>query len=384
MRFFWGVVSMIEVWEAEGKCAAAVHCGKFKRQQVLAENDMSLKSGLRIAGFGLVMAMALPGVGQQTAAGAGPRTITFDAVVRAGSNRDTGFPRKAEDFTVLDNKQPVTPLAFHARRKGEDNVQVVVVVDDINIPAKWMGSVKQQVGRFLRENNGALAYPTAMAIVTDAGTSQTAFTLNGTRLADALDKQVIGVRDRDVEFTRGALVDRYSHSIARLSALVAGAEKWGGRTEVLWVSPGWSYLADPRGLPTDAEERQLFQIIIAFSTQMRKAGVTLNTIDPIGASESVLAKTYYLDFVKGVKKYTQVEQGDLTLQALSIQSGGQVVTSNDAPLAMEKCLTDLQEYYEFTIPEGPAEAPNTYHHLEVKVKETGLSVQMREGYYAQP
>jgi VWFA-related protein len=374
---------MIEVWEAEGKCVAAVHCGKFKRQQVLAENDMSLKSGLRIAGFGLVMAMALPGVGQQTAA-PGPRTITFDVVLHAGGGKVAPFPLKAEDFTVLDNKQPVTPLAFHARKKGEDNVQVVIVVDDINIASKWMGSVKEQVARFLRENSGALAYPTAMAIVTDGGTSLTGFTLNGAKLADALDKQVIGTRDRDVGFSKGALVDRYTNSLKRMAALVNSAAKWGGRTEVLWVSPGWDYLADPLGLPSDADQRQLFQTIVNFSTQMRRAGVTLNTIDPINASESVFAKTYYLDFVKGVKKYTQVEQGDLTLQALSIQSGGQVVISNDAPLAMEKCLNDLQEYYEITIPEGPAEGPNMYHHLEVKVKETGLSVQMREGYYAQP
>jgi hypothetical protein len=33
---------------------------------------------------------------------------------------------------------------------------------------------------------------------------------------------------------------------------------------------------------------------------------------------------------------------------------------------------------------APADQPNEYHQLEVKVEKSGLSVRTRSGYYAQP
>jgi hypothetical protein len=51
---------------------------------------------------------------------------------------------------------------------------------------------------------------------------------------------------------------------------------------------------------------------------------------------------------------------------------------------LQQCLSDVDSWYEITLNMPPAEKPNEYHHVEVKVDKPGLTVRTRDGYYAQP
>ena len=121
-------------------------------------------------------------------------------------------------------------------------------------------------------------------------------------------------------------------------------------------------------------------MMVALSAKLRDSHVTLDAVDPTGDFSNL----DYTEFVPGAKKPAQMQAGHLSLQALALQSGGRTAISNDLVTLMAPCFDDLREYYEITIPQGPAEKPDTYHHLETKVNLPGASVQARTLYYAQP
>jgi hypothetical protein len=58
--------------------------------------------------------------------------------------------------------------------------------------------------------------------------------------------------------------------------------------------------------------------------------------------------------VKGVSKPSEILVGNVGLQVLAVQSGGQVVeSSTDAASMIEKCLVDLGAWYEIAIQSAP-------------------------------
>jgi len=99
----------------------------------------------------------------------------------------------------------------------------------------------------------------------------------------------------------------------------------------------------------------------------------------------VFRSNYYEDFLKGVSKPDQVAIGDLSLQVLSVQSGGLALYgSNDLTAMLQQCAADGQAYYELSFDPPRADKRDEYHHLEVQVAKPGLTARTREGYYLQP
>jgi VWFA-related protein len=118
---------------------------------------------------------------------------------------------------------------------------------------------------------------------------------------------------------------------------------------------------------------------------MRNANITLYNINPVGVSESLERTDFYQAFLKGVGRVTDVQPGDLGVQVLAIQSGGLATESNsDVNGMIRKCLADVDSWYEIGFDPTPADKPNQYHHLDVKVGQRDLVVRTRDGYYANP
>jgi hypothetical protein len=72
------------------------------------------------------------------------------------------------------------------------------------------------------------------------------------------------------------------------------------------------------------------------------------------------------------------------LQVLAIHSGGGVESSTDVPRTIEKCLNELHSWYEIEFDPLPAEKPNEYHHIEVRLDQRDLTAHTTDGYYANP
>lgn len=323
---------------------------------------------------------------QQTTSPAHPAgtSIQLDVVVTPRSGPPVAGLQQ-QDFTVLDNKvrRPIT--TFHASGGSQSPIEVVLLVDTVNLPYERVAWERGEIDKFLRANGGRLAHPTTLAFFGDDGTQiQEGFSTNGNELSASLDHYAVGLRDirRSSQYEG---LDRFQLSMTALHELAGREAARPGRKIILWVSPGWPLLSGPRIYLDSKQEQQIFDNIVALSTQLRLGRVTLYSIDPLGASEGVGRDFYYETFLKGVSKPSQAVFGDLGLQVLATQTGGLALNaSNDVASLLHTCLADTEAYYELSFDPPPGDRRDEYHHLEIQVAKPGLIARTRQGYYSQP
>ncbi len=124
---------------------------------------------------------------------------------------------------------------------------------------------------------------------------------------------------------------------------------------------------------------------MGMSKLIREANVTIYAVNPLGAQQNPGWTFYYESFVKGIRKPSQVDPGDLGLQVLAIQSGGLVLnSSNDVSGLLQRCMDDLKAYYEITYTAPPPDAPDQFHQIDVNVNVPNVTARTINGYYAQP
>lgn len=316
-----------------------------------------------------------------------PATRSIHLNVAVTTKQDAPVAGLAQqDFTLLDNGTPEQMTSFKAVNLGQEPVEVILLLDAVNARFSTMAYERDEVQKFLKTNGGKMAHPTTIAVLTDKGAEiQKGFSTDGNVLSGLFDHYTSGLREINRSSGYWGATEQLDISLNALRELTAFTAKLPGRKIVLWISPGWPLLSGVRSDISSKEEDQIFDNIVAFSTQLRLANITLYNVNPVGAGESPLRTGYYREFVKGVRKPDQTVLGDLGLQVLAAQSGGLVLESSNAIAGMlQQCLSDVDSWYEITLNMPPAEKPNEYHHVEVKVDKPGLTARTRDGYYAQP
>ncbi len=311
--------------------------------------------------------------------------VIIDAV--ATDKAGTPIPAlTAADFTLLDNKVQRSLTDFHPRLGKDSPVEVILLIDAVNTRYQNVAYERSEIDKFLHSNEGQLPYPTTVAIFTDTGTQiQPGFSKDGNAISAALKAQNIGLRILRRSSGFYGAEDRLSLSLTALRQLVSVESQHPGRKLIIWISPGWPYLSGPAVDLSGKQQTGVFADIVSLSTQLRQAHITLYSIDPIGPADSGIRTFYYRAFLKGVKKPSQVDLGDLSLQVLATQSGGLAITGNsDVAGSLRRCVADADAFYELTFTPPPAEVPNEYHHLDLLVAKPGLTTRTRDGYYLQP
>ncbi len=316
------------------------------------------------------------------------RTITLDVVATDRSGKPISGLEQP-DFTVLDNKQPQKLLSFRAidQTSSGPAPEVILLIDAVNATFLNVSYERNQIVKFLGQNGGKLAQPVSLVFFTDTNTSmQSAPTTDGNSLIAAFDKNITGLRSITRSEGYWGAVDRFDLSLRAIDLLARYETRKPGRKFVIWISPGWPILSGPRIQLTGTQQRQLFNTIIAMSTVLRAARMTLYSVDPLGTADAGGFRTfYYQSFLKGVKSQNQAEPGNLALQVLATQSGGLVLnSSNDLTAEIARATIDATSYYELTYDPPPADGPNDYRPIEVKIGKSGLTARTRTGYYAQP
>jgi VWFA-related protein len=327
---------------------------------------------------------AAASIGTATTAG---KIITIDVVVDKKSSKPprTVAGLQQQNFTLLDNKVPRTITSFRALSSPEEPVRVIMLIDALNIRLEGLARERNELATFLRAQGAHLAHPTAIAILTDAGLQiQPQFSTDGIAMSEALEKQDIGLRNLTRSTGIYGAQDRFKISLTALNTMAVNFAGRPGRTVVTWISPGWPLLSGPVIQLSDRDQKGIFRDIVNLSAQLREAHLTLYAVDPIGVNESLGRMFFYESFLKGVPKYSQVDVGDVSLQVLALQSGGLALNSNDTVGMLQRCIADLDHYYEVSFEAAPAETRDTYHHLEIKIDKPGLIPRTRDGYYAQP
>jgi VWFA-related protein len=289
-----------------------------------------------------------------------------------------------QDFTLLDNGSPQAITSFQAVTGRQAPVQVVLAIDAINTNASNIAYERIQIDKFLRAEGGHLAYPIAIAVVTDTGVQVAEnFSSDGNALSAAMDRDQIGIRDIGRSAGFYGATERLQYSLQALTQL-AVREPHQGRKILIWISPGWPLLSGPNVELDGKQQSQIYAQIASLSTQLRQARVTLYNVNPLGAGESVFRGTYYEEFLKGVSKPSQVNLGNLGLQVLAIQSGGLALDfNNDVPGLLQQCISDIAPYYQLSFAAPAAEHSGEYHRLEVRIAKSGLIARTRQGYYTQ-
>ena len=334
----------------------------------------------------VLVSSSLPALPRQAAAPASG--ITLDVVV----NDKSGTPvsgLQQQNFTILDNKQPQKILSFEAMggTSAGDQLETILVMDAVNIGFSRVAYAREEVEKFLRQDGGKLARPLSINFLSDSGLNiQNTVYRDGNALIAYLNQHQNGLRVSGRSQGFYGAVDRAQLSLRSLGQLAEYEEKRPGRKMVIWLSPGWALLTGPRVQLSLKEQEDIFNTIVALSTQLRKSRITLYAVDPLGSADAGNLRTfYYEDFLKGVTVPSKTQFGDLALQVLAYQSGGRVLNSNNNIASeIERCVRDASTYYVLSYDPPPADGPNDYHAIEVKLDQPQLKAQTRSGYYAQP
>jgi VWFA-related protein len=333
------------------------------------------------------LALAVTGFAQAngTAAPQHPARMYLN-VVATTAHGDPVTGLQQSDFSLLDNKAPQAITTFTAIDGSVAPTEVVLLIDVMNSQEITMARERPELDKFLLSHDGKLAYPTTMGVLTDKGIHiQPAPSTDGKGLKEALDRYLPTVRANPMIPGFHGGEERVQLSLRALSGLVAQMRQRPGRKVLLWVSPGWPVFSGPAMYLSDKQQQELYHQIAAISEMLRQARVTLYHIDPLGSSESVFQSQSYQQYLKPAAKPSQATPGDLALQVLATQSGGLVLgASGDIAGLMQRAIDDTKNFYEISFEPKPAEAPDEYHRLELKVAKPGVVARTRWGYYGQP
>jgi VWFA-related protein len=298
-----------------------------------------------------------------------------------------------QGFTLLDDKQPQKILSFRQTDLATDEtsdavdpaVQLILFVDAVNTSFHNLSYERQQINKFLQQNGSHLPLPTSLFLMTDTYQGQTGVTRDGNTLVDALNSNQSGLRTIGRSQGFYGAEDRVQISLSTLEKFASHLSTEPGRKLLIWISPGWPLLSGPNVQLTDQNRKWLFQNVVNLSTELREAGVTLSSVDPMGMEDAGSFQTFlYESFLKGVNSANNVQNGNLRLQVLAVQSGGRVLTSsNDITKSLATCLSDARVFYTLSFYSPPADHPDEYHSLQVKIGKPGLTARTRTGYYAQ-
>jgi VWFA-related protein len=315
--------------------------------------------------------------------------ILLDVVVTDKAGKPiTGLDRS--DFTLLDNNHPAEIQSFEAyggsKAASEQPTQIILVIDTVNIGFDQVSYSRFGIDQFLRSDGGRLGVPLSIYWYTDTGlrglAGATAPSTDGNTLATQLDATAGNLRTINRSAGAWGAIERFQMSVQTMNNVVRAAAAQPGRKLLIWIGPGWPILDNPNLQMTWKDQQRLFGNIVDMSTLLRQAQMQIYSVST-GMPNSF---TYlYESYTKGVKKAAQAYLPNLDLKVLAVESGGfALAPSNDLAAEIEKCVREAADYYTLGFTPPPADGPNEYHELKVRVDKAGITARTDTGYYNQP
>ena len=313
--------------------------------------------------------------------------ITLDVVVTDKS----GAPikgLKAEEFTVLDNKQRQTISVVEAgaaSQAGDNPVEAYLLIDGINSHVSTVASERRDLTAYL-ERAGHLPLPTSLIFLTPDGLKiQGQPTLEASILRANLESNPTSMRTfHDTGYySAEALREK---SLMAMNVLAVKLAKRPGRKLVIWVSPGWAEFIFQSSRMSRKDQDDLFSYEASLSVALRAARITLYSVDPMGAECVTCSQnSYYKNYLKGPYAPKDADHNDLLLQALVAKTGGKVVTGkNDITAMIADCLADAQNFYVIKFAQPAPTHEKEFHEVRVEVDKPGLQIRTRTGYFTLP
>ncbi len=347
---------------------------------------------LSLAGWGTAQqsaSSALIGVQNSAAADPGQQglatntdgRIHLDVVVKDASGKPvTGL--QAQDFSILDEGKPQKIVSFAAfdggKTKADPPVQMVLVVDCVNNGFVELGYIRQGLTRFLRQNQGHLAQPTTIVRFAVSGVQVLSKpSTDGNALAAMVDDMGAATKPGGLEY--------FSVSLKALSTLVNQEANEPGRKMLIWLGPGWPTPA-PIGqafTKVDArDQRADYQLLAQLAKAMQEGRIAL-----YGGNSG--ADFYMREFLKPVRKVSETDPRDLSLDVLALKSGGHGELSG---INRDSAVTDIlnsfvdeaSTFYSLSFDPPRVRKADEFHELRIVLDRPGLKVHTITGYYDEP
>lgn len=312
--------------------------------------------------------------------------IHLDVVVIDNSGKPvSGLELK--DFTLLDNNQPAKILSFHpvdeTAHKAHPPVEVILVIDTVNETHQQVAFVRQEIEKFLRQNDGHLAQPVSLFVLTNEGVdAQRLPSADGNALATKAG--LLDDRLRTIGRAGGVwgAIERFQLSVKTMMDIANAEAKKPGKKLLIWAGSGWPLLDSPRIQTSYQGQQQSFDVIVQLSARLREARISAFSIS---VGTPALGMYLYKEFLKGVPSTQKASVSNLGLKVLAVQSGGSVLgPDNDLTAQINRCVQDAQAFYTLSFDPPRASQANEYHDLKVLVAKPGLTARTSTGYYNQP
>jgi VWFA-related protein len=318
-------------------------------------------------------------------ADAGEGRIHLDVVVTDKAGRPvSGLDLK--DFTLLDDGRPGKILSFHAidavAQAVSRPVEVILLLDAANLGFQAVAQSRDQIAKFLRQNDGHLAEPVSIFVFGDDGVKVLAQpSTDGNALATQLDQSDSQLRTIGRSAQWGG-IERFNLSLKWISIIAQNEAKRPGKKLLIWAGAGWPLLDRPSIDISSKAEQQLFDSIVFLSTALREGHLTLYSVS-LGDSNS--STFIYQGYLKGVKTAEKANAPNLSLKVLGVETGGRVLgPDNDIAAQIGSCVRDASAFYTISFDPPKADRANEYHDLKVQIDQPGLTARTNTGYYNQP
>ena len=339
----------------------------------------------------------------------------------------------AKDFTLLDNGKPNKILSFQAfdgiSAKPDPPVEVILVIDTLNLPFNLALHEREEIERFLRQNNGHFAQPVSVFELSDDGLSTLAHPSgDGNSLAaDLAHHRELGViSPTSRSGLRGEPLAAMSFedppalsALKALRSILTTERRKPGRKLLIWVGPGWG-IGSGRPFQSSLDQAQIFDAVRWYSALLREARIALYTFsvgEKVSRSGTIESPLLYRQFLEGVKTPKEADGGDLDRRVLAVESGGRVLDPHEdlatsvaynsnsmewgtsagrgteaaATLAdfdlvsqINRCVAGASVFYTLSFDPAHTEFPDEYHSLQVKAGAPELIARTITGYYDEP
>jgi VWFA-related protein len=272
----------------------------------------------------------------------------------------------------------------------------LIVLDELNMTFADRAYARTQLIEWLKRQPAVLPQPTALLAINDSNLHLLRdYTQNRDALLAILQKHAGDVVWRmDPNSTSASTQENMGAVLAAIDQLAQATRGIPGRKNLLWAGRGLPAVAisDVGASSADSVNAQLRYL----SDLLMQARVTLSVIGPaLSASEanlfnSTLAQggTQTLaDQTQTDTNMSALNNGDGVLKffALSVASGGHSYSArNDIDAEIGRSVDEGGTYYTLSYrPTSASNDPKTYRKIHVEVTRPGLTVQTRDGYFAQ-
>jgi VWFA-related protein len=316
--------------------------------------------------------------------------IVLDLVV-TDAKGDPVTNLKRDDFQIYEDKvaQAIDSLIPPTSRRAPnpaihstaelDGVEpeapaTLIVLDEINTRFQDEAFARYSVKRFLGSQGDTLEHPTLLAAVDlNRLTLLSDYTTSKKELLSALDRHFTAY-PWHMEGTSWR-VEQFDASFMALLEIAEATSGHPGHKSLLWIGRGFPPF-DPSTL-TDPQSQALKHVIEACTNALRDSRVSLYTLDPAGVSTEppVLDSDGFAD-----DPFAQ----EVDFDAMARATGGHAFFGrNDVDKVIARSARDGASFYTLAYrPSVPRTDIVTFHNIRVVVKQPGLKVETREGYYS--